>query len=734
MPSKQCKVIEHRIQLQLYSNLTWPVDNTQFWVTLKIIKTDSKVEIFFPTINFQTGPYTNDNNSTTLPEGGVIRTVSGYLPKDLRPSDPVYRSSVVAANDGFSTPFTYIPPDFPAPLTGYILSVTFYGGIVISAAGIFNNVIPPGNHTMMPTSISYLVQKREKLCKNFVISSGPTNITQFQPGGNSANTALRDTHVNDAYNGILAWSWSDNSNIDQTNGIVNAWVRIGRVNKGNPVLLPPVQLTNLTQPDPANQQPGVFDTAVTINRFNSNNIVVSYGYYYSAYEQGPGINDEFLTCRAISYDGGYTWPDSPYDGTNLIPDSSNNGYVYVQPGLDKDGTVPEFGDCPGVRSDKYGNIWYAATAPYEYINGVLTESYRPYFSISTNNGYSFTIVYAAPLPTSINSFYDSPQYCFGGNGQGQYGLWFEVSYQEEETTSHDLIAKQSGFGFIPIYGPGQYGTGNTVILSTLPDVIELPSITASQDGRVWVSSNIPAHQAISAYTVVYKSPGPLADNYAGPWQVSMYNKNGYVYGLWQSYPESGYFTSTQTAIYDDVRQALYVLFCQCFPDFAGDNVSQNMRLYLVISRDNGQTFSDPIDIANTHINNRGFQSMALDTTTGDLVFGWYDGRNDPLQQQIEYYGAILSSKTLDKLVKKIPFSNPLYNTGSAVDPIVSSAVKATVPTKPGKPLRRRREGKHKNGLAEEQETKPQETELPEAKEEEITQTQTQKAQESPIIV
>ena len=64
-----------------------------------------------------------------------------------------------------------------------------------------------------------------------------------------------------------------------------------------------------------------------------------------------------------------------------------------------------------------------------------------------------------------------------------------------------------------------------------------------------------------------------------------------------------------------------------FPDY-----SQNMRIYFVISRDNGQTWSDPIDIATTDFANRGFQSMALDPVTGNLVFGWYDGRNDPTYQ------------------------------------------------------------------------------------------------------
>ena len=46
---------------------------------------------------------------------------------------------------------------------------------------------------------------------------------------------------------------------------------------------------------------------------------------------------------------------------------------------------------------------------------------------------------------------------------------------------------------------------------------------------------------------------------------------------------------------------------------------------------------DPIDISTTDFANRGFQSMALDSVTGNLVFGWYDGSNDPTFQSVQYF-------------------------------------------------------------------------------------------------
>ena len=129
-------------------------------------------------------------------------------------------------------------------------------------------------------------------------------------------------------------------------------------------------------------------------------------------------------------------------------------------------------------------------------------------------------------------------------------------------------------------------------------------------------------------------------------------------------PGNMFWPNAQSIIYDDKRQALYALTNTNFPDFGSSDgsftFSQNTKLYFAISRDNGQTWSNPIDIATTDFANRGFPSMALDTAKGNLVFGWYDGRNDPTLTGLQYFAAVMDAKTLDKLVKQIPLSNPIY--------------------------------------------------------------------------
>ena len=636
---------KHNIKLQLFDVFGLPIDGTEFWVTLDIKKHGNLVTIQFPVINFQTGPVSPEDPYPFFP-GGYIYTVDGYLPESVRPNDLVYRSLVAASNNGTSQPFTFVqPPEtLPIPPAGYILSLTNAGGIAIACAGIFGNIIPAGPQILMPTKITYIVKPKVALCKNYIIDPGFTNTTQFT-NPDAANVGLRDSHVNDAFDSVVAWAWQSNANIaDKTNGITNLFVAVGTINSDGTLSIgAPVQLTDFPS------EVGIFDTAIAINRTNKNNIVVSYAL--------GNYNTVILSpCRAVSFDGGKTWP-TPFDGVNSVP---LNGFTNLQP----TGVPSSVGDNRGVASDKFGNIWYSTTNRNNNLGHLINQ---PTFWISTDGGDTFSVAYTVPTP-SFGTLYDFPEFCFGGDGLGNYGLWFVVDFESEFT-----LDCNPAVGFIAINGFGSYDTTNPapVNLSTLSNVNIGACITASADGRVWTfgypggfgPSFIPSpFSGIAPVRTIFKSPGALDQNYAGPWDFAIINLVPDILGLpfYESQPVRGYFNSAQTNIYDDQRQALYQLSIGNFPDF-----SQNMRLYFAISRDNAQTWSDPIDIATTDFANRGFQSMALDPVTGNLVFGWYDGRNDPTLQSIQYFGAILPAAQLDALVNSIPLSNPLYNLGSA---------------------------------------------------------------------
>lgn len=634
------KHFEHNIQLQLSDGWGVPVPGTQFWVKLKILKEGEKVTIQLPLINFVTGPFANapfeppPELFPPLP-GGYLYTSAGFLPPHIRPNDIVNRSWLVASNNGASLPFSFTqdPSTLPVPPTGYILQVTNAGALVIQCPGTFGNIIPVGPQILLPTDISYLVKPRVKLKRNTVISTGPTNTTQFT-NPDALEVGLRDTHVNDAFEGVAAWAWSDNSTVvDKTNGTTNVMVAVGKVKDGKLKVRRPVQLTDLPP------ETGIFDTAVAINRTNKNNLVVSYGV-------GDFTTGIATMYRAVSFDGGKTWPD--------------NGPTNIQPS-----GPAGLGDYRGVSSDRYGNIWISST-------NILSDSFtlinQPFFLVSTDGGVTFQLVYTLPLPAT-NVFYDFPQFCFGGDGQGNYGLHFVMDYINEVTGDSNPI-----IGFIPINGPGQFGTPMDVSLLSFENNINTAGITASLDGRVWTYGSpsgegptfLPNYgSAITSVRMVFKSPGPLDKNYAGPWDFDILNllNEFFLAPIEDSQPIFGYFLSPQSNFFDDKRQALYNIIAAPNPDF-----SQNMRLNFAISRDNGQTWSNAIVLSNTDFANRGFTSMALDTARGDLYFGWYDGRNDPTFQSVEYFGAVIPAKNLNKLVNKIPLSNPLYTLPPATTP------------------------------------------------------------------
>ena len=594
----------HPMQLQLYDGLGFPVDGTQFWVNLKIVKKGKKIKIQFPVINFQTGPVATNDPYEGGFGGGYIFTSDGYLPDDLRTADAVYHSYVVPSNNGWSLAFTYANPVLPLPVSGYILGLTFYGGIVISAAGTFLNLIAPGPQTMMPTTISYIVEPQEKLCQNFIIDSGASNITKFTNPA-AASNGYRDSHVNDAFAGTLTWTWTSNANVpDKTNGTMNVFVAIAKMKDGKLKMKKPIQLSDLSSEIMA------WDTAVTINRTDKNNMVVSYG----VIDYNLGLN---YTYRAVSTDGGKTWPV--------------NGPTNIQPtGFSAPGVPGGFADNRGVGSDKFGNIWYSTANRYDDNFNYIDQ---PTFWISSNRGVTFSVAYTAPLPLVLGVDYDDfPQFCFGGDGLGNYGLWWTAEYYNGVGDNIPVLA------FIPINGLGLENVGTPTPLQylySLTNTQYLASLTASEDGRFWSQSFVPSFSMFMAAVIRFKSPGPIDSNYAGPWQNALPNNStAYGFGNFISYPPvpgeaAGYVTTVQNLIYDEKRQVLYSLRCQQAPDW-----DQTMRLYLMISGDNGQNWSNPYYIANTDFANRGYPSMSLDTS-GALVFGWYDGRNDKTEKTVQ---------------------------------------------------------------------------------------------------
>ncbi len=651
---------KHNILLQLSDFYGVPVENTEFWVTVDVVKVGSQVTLHLPTINFQVGqcsfsnPYCPD-----LPPFGYIYTAGGFLPEDCRPSGLVPVSVNATSNNGLTDPFyfeeIYLPPDLVAP-TGYIVQVTNAGALQIQGTGTFGNLLSEGPQTVMPCAITYLAEKREQICSNFKISDGFTNVVDFTgptPHGTPAGDNIRDSHLVDAYKDTVVWAWCDNHNVDKNANILNVFVAVGKVDKkGKLKVSDPIQITDF----PTNTI--AWDTSVAINRNDTSNIVVSYEmipYDFSqTYFDGNIVGTEVRNCRAVSFDGGKSF-GGVYNGSNVL--TYNGPLNYQPPGGQGSG------DYPGIKADKYGNFWICTT---NFSDGSGNLVNVPYLLNSADMGITWNLAYSLPPvinpqpPTpdggTTGDLYDYPHIVFGTSGS-QYGIYIYSDYIVDEITSGDLFPAVS---FVPINGLANFGAGITSFLNALPNVIAVPSIAASMDGRFWAFGHPNFTTTfIPPLGILYKSPGDLGENYAGLFTNGFVNQEqllGSTVFQDDSVPFYGYFPSVDGLIYDEKRAALYALYAANSPDF-----SQNMRLYLMISRNNGLTWSRPFDIATSNFANRGFSAMAVDPKSGNLFVGWYDGRKDKEDlQNIQYYGAMVKACDLDRLVNEIPLSNPFF--------------------------------------------------------------------------
>ena len=688
---KEDVIIRNNIELIGYNQNNNPVvGGIPFTITLSITKNKNLVTVQIPEFTFVSGQ---------AAQFTFLRSQAGLIPQEYAPSD----MNPIGILTGFNPNFGNLP---------YIVLIQKDGSILVQQSGSFHvraNLIPPGHNTVGPCVVKY-IQSKPLTLTNYIISAASSNFTNASYDFNS----IRDTHINDAFEGTVVWTWTDNSNIaNKASGISNCWVRVGRTDKHGEIFLEaPVQLTNFTVDNII-----AWDTAAAIVRDgpNKGNIVVSYGIISPAVAV-PG--------RAVSLDGGKTWPVpytfpeffgsitgniltvitvpshpivvgetiytvSDFGGTGIIPGtkilsqiSGTPGGIgtYLLSGPPQDvpivliftssalnGVIPintgfsdGFGDNGGVQADKFGNIWYNTTNFFDIDFNLINQ---PVFAASSDGGITYTIVYLPPLdiPGFIvgESNYDFPQYCFGGSGSKGYGLWFCVRVFGD--TLAPVTGVSSSVGFIPIFEFARYGIGNTIIAAANGAPTD---IAASCDGRVWYQNDaLDFFDLYGLQTLVYKSPGPIDQNYSDQWELDVGGSSTFgqnFLGVPKSLPPvfDGAFTLARTIIYDDKRKALYSLIQQQFPQISG---TQTVVLWLSISRNNGQTWSDPVNVNNSNIGNRFFASMALDVVAGNLLFGFYDGRNDPTNlHNLDYFAAILPACELNRLVENIVLSDPKY--------------------------------------------------------------------------
>ena len=380
--------------------------------------------------------------------GGSIATLANPLPQCLQPN--TIKTFSCSNNDAFLAAFsvTVLPPTI---LSAFNLQIDTYGRIRILGAGSYAGVIPTGGHTFNSQTVTYYVEPT--LCdigSAFIIDPGFTNISIFQ--GTASNLGIRDTHVNDNFNGTVAESWTSNSTIDKTLASMNLYIAMGsygKSGKGKFEMGPPQNLTKFqptSQPGP-NDYTYSWDSAIAINRKNSDVIVASVGLIPANNPNAtlPGVPAYFISRKGGKCD---SW-EGPHllDSVNFPP----NG-------------VAAFGDNRGVLADEQGNFWYSTS-----LNTASLEITNLFFYFSSDLGATWTLVYVTTDSTAdSNFFYDYPQIVFGTNGAGQSGLWFQSAVYI--LPYFDYIPRM---GFIPATGQAYIGSsygfpGDSVLCKRIP--------------------------------------------------------------------------------------------------------------------------------------------------------------------------------------------------------------------------------------------------------------------------
>ena len=251
-------MVQHHIILQQADGNNYPLPYTEFGVDLQLKRVDrDEVELSIPQINFQTQSVLAPDNEWQFNfiAGGSIMTAKHPLPESWRPR--TIETFLGSNNDIFLQPISLFNPVAPGLIEPcFNVQIDQYGNLRILGSGSYVGIIPVGGHTLNPLRVRYKtcmacqeqVKSAKSLAKKSVMSKAPSKQSSKESStcvsiqgrvvekgfgnlllltGQSANDAIRDTHINDAYRGRAALTYS--SNKDQPNPalpIMDAYVAI----------------------------------------------------------------------------------------------------------------------------------------------------------------------------------------------------------------------------------------------------------------------------------------------------------------------------------------------------------------------------------------------------------------------------------------------------------------------------------------------------------------------------
>ena len=642
--------VEQRTQtltLELSDSFLTPL-GLPFEITVTYQVIGNAVSLHIPAFSFE------------LPEAtpGFVFTLDGFLPRKIWPNDPLYQS-FFAGNDNEGDNFQ--------------VHVTNAGSLIFLATeGLF---FTPGAHQVQATTVTYFLTGSicdHKPPKNVQASSGPSNVVGTD--NNVLPFDYLEFHQISIYNDRFAIWWPDNARdlSPQGRNHLSLVVRTGTFKNskcGKSEIVfdgPPVVAINAPE--------GVFfvEGAITINPTNPNNIFVAsvVGDYrvtpgqtknnvVLAQEGNPvGQREVFQYWTAVSFDKGKTWTATRRDGTP--------GY----PNFPLDGRTPTF--------DKFGNLWTAGIAAADgqsitnFLNGFTTGGLPGVpitFGVSTDGGQTFQDVAPSPVPlpvpintaTQFFNLQDYPKATFGGDGQGGYAFYLNTTYVLINFDGTGQLSKY--LTYVPVQGFNNFGTvvslqiPQTLVTQDNPLEINLTAseIVVSDQGKImlWgIGANFcclspeNVHQCVVDTTGVvnFDLPNKTTDTaFSGPFAAAKTNIGGSL-SVVPFQPVRGLLPQGFGMAYDPDIDRFYAALVDEQPLGSGD-----MVVYLLFSDNNGQTWSQPVLIADRIKKARGNVNMHRDPVSGNILFAWQDARGQKNQEEVNTFIAIMTKKQLDKL-------------------------------------------------------------------------------------
>ena len=648
-----CKAEKLTLRFQVYSLVNQPVPGTEFSVTLAYKCKDNIVKLFLPDISFQI-PYSAEYAPL---QGGIVCSVQseeGRLPPCIRPS---YKQTVVAStNDGFQ------PVWLDAQLSGtqpiapcYNVLFDEFGNVRITGTGQQSNLtmgndLSLGGHTLNAQILEYYIgdpihgTHATQLLKGIsykVLQRKPTNFLQNPENSLITNETIRDSHRNDAHDGVTLVTWSGNADVtNKTQAISDTFAAVGHIQKNGETtwVVEEVNLTNFSATDPVSWS---FDTAGAISRTDTKFMIVS---------AGLNADNETLTgypAYKYTQDGGLTWKGMfPVDQVNF-PVSGGN-----------------FADCPGVIAASNGGFFYVVsnlvfddTNPAGYDANVFIYYLAP-VTLPVSGPLNWTLIYQttdSPGPNGY-SIYDYPQVTFGPNGAKQEGLWIVVDYISYNFEPIDGYAIWQSLLFTPINSDLTAGPTVQTQYSNQVFSNELCVPTVDQDGQLYLAG-------FDLY-ILYE-PIPLSrkqppnSTVTDPMDPSLMEYSQTIVNLETIFPGTpdtmsdtmtiSYFPqSANSQQYDIKRNALFIVLVEP-PTYNNQNYSMKLRA----SVNKGHSWSIGYELlppdSKKSRHNKGYQSMALDYKTGTMTISFYNAAYTK-GTSWQVWNLVVSKKVLDELV------------------------------------------------------------------------------------